>query len=53
LRAWNIIIDEIFFLDGMDKTEILAAFKPQIFFDDQSKYCDRASKVVPTARVLS
>ncbi|MDR2338382.1 MAG: 5'-nucleotidase [Deltaproteobacteria bacterium] len=53
LRAWNIIIDETFFLDGMDKTEILAAFNPQIFFDDQSKHCDRASKVVPTARVLS
>lgn len=35
LRAWGVKIDQAFFLGGMDKSRILAQFKPHIFFDDQ------------------
>ncbi len=35
LRAWNINVDQTFFLGGMDKGRILAILKPHIFFDDQ------------------
>ena len=35
LRAWNITVDQTFFLGGMDKGRILATLKPHIFFDDQ------------------
>jgi len=34
-RDWNVQPDETFFLGGIDKTRILKAFKPHIFFDDQ------------------
>jgi len=51
LRAWNVRIDETFFLGGVSKDKILASFSPHIFFDDQHQHCDAASKVVPTARV--
>ncbi len=51
LRAWNVRIDETFFLGGISKDKILTSFAPHIFFDDQHHHCDTASKVVPTARV--
>jgi 5'-nucleotidase len=51
LRAWNITIDETFFMGGVNKSAVLAAFKPHMFFDDQHGHCERASKVVPTGRV--
>lgn len=51
LRAWNIRIDEAFFLGGIEKTKVLEAFGPHIFFDDQRKHIDRASAVVPSAQV--
>lgn len=35
LRAWNITVDQTFFLGGMDKGRILSILKPHIFFDDQ------------------
>lgn len=51
LRAWGVDLDETFFLGGMDKSEVLKAFRPHIYFDDQRVHCDRAAKVVPTGRV--
>ena len=51
LRAWNVRIDEVFFLGGIEKTEVLKAFGAHIFFDDQSVHTDRASRLVPAARV--
>ncbi|HTE43136.1 MAG TPA: 5'-nucleotidase [Steroidobacteraceae bacterium] len=51
LRAWGVDLDETFFLGGMDKSEVLKAFRPHIYFDDQRVHCDRASKLVPTGRV--
>ncbi len=52
LRAWNVRIDEVFFLGGIEKSEVLKAFGANIFFDDQAVHTDSASKVVPSARVL-
>ena len=51
LRAWNVKVDEAFFLGGIPKSEILKAFGANIFFDDQKIHTDPASKVVPAARV--
>lgn len=52
LRAWDIAIDETFFMGGVAKSDVLAAFKPHMFFDDQLGHCDRAAPFVPTGRVL-
>ena len=51
LRAWNVHIDEAFFLGGVSKKEILSAFGAHIFFDDQHTHADPASEVVPSAVV--
>lgn len=51
LRAWNVRIDEVFFLGGIRKKDVLQAFGAHIFFDDQSVHTEPASEVVPAARV--
>lgn len=51
LRAWDVRIDEAFFLGGIEKSEVLKAFGANIFFDDQSVHTDPAAKLVPAARV--
>lgn len=51
LRAWDIRIDESYFLGGMPKGEFLRAFGADIFFDDQIKHCDSAREHVPTGHV--
>lgn len=51
LRAWNVRIDEAFFLGGISKSDVLKAFGAQIFFDDQAVHTKLASQVVPSARV--
>lgn len=51
LRAWNVRIDEAFFLGGIAKSDVLKAFGAQIFFDDQAVHTKPASRVVPSARV--
>lgn len=51
LRAWNVRIDEVFFLGGAPKDEILKAFGAHIFFDDQDTHLKSASKHVTVAKV--
>ncbi len=51
LRNWDVGIDEAFFLGGVSKTEVLAAFGAHIFFDDQDVHTEPASTVVPSATV--
>jgi 5'-nucleotidase len=51
LRAWNIRIDKMFFLGGLDKGEILRAFGADFFFDDQRTHVESASKHVAAGHV--
>ena len=51
LRAWNVRVDEAFFLGGVSKRDVLEAFGADIFFDDQKVHTNAASQVVPSARV--
>lgn len=51
MRAWNVRVDEAFFLGGLDKRDVLKAFGAQIFFDDQSVHTMSAATAVPAARV--
>ncbi len=51
LRAWNIRIDEMMFLGGLQKGEFLRAFGADIFFDDQHANCESTSKHVATGHV--
>ena len=51
LRKWDVRVDEAFFLGGVPKTDVLAAFGAHIFFDDQYAHAHPASEVVPAAVV--
>lgn len=51
LRHWGVYVNEIFFLGGVEKTKVLKAFRPHIFFDDQDLHLDAAAKIVPCCRV--
>jgi 5'-nucleotidase len=51
LRAWDIRIDEAFFLGGLAKGEFLEKLGADIFFDDQHGHCDSARQRVPTGHV--
>jgi 5'-nucleotidase len=52
LLAWNVRVDEAFFMGGVSKTQVLEAFRPHIYFDDQDAHCEPASKLIPTAKVV-
>lgn len=51
LNRWGVRMDEIFFLGGIGKRDILQAFDADIFFDDQQIHADSAAQVVPAALV--
>ena len=51
LSEWGVRIDEVFFLGGREKHQIIRAFNPDFYFDDQDVYCDASSHVVPTGKV--
>ncbi len=51
LQAWDVKIDEVFFMGGIRKAEILKAFGADIYFDDQDSHLKYSVNVVPSARV--
>ncbi|MDP1624389.1 MAG: 5'-nucleotidase [bacterium] len=51
LRHWGVYVNEIFFLGGVDKSKILKALKPHIYFDDQDLHIEPAARYVPAGKV--
>jgi len=51
LRELNILIDEAFFLGGINKNNVLSVFKPHIFFDDQINHIKDVSQQWPSVHV--
>lgn len=51
LRKWGVYVDEVYFLGGLAKENILKAMGAHIFFDDQEYHLLESSKVVPSAKV--
>lgn len=51
LCAWNVRLDEAFFLGGVEKDEVVSAFGADIFFDDQDVHLFKTSKISPSAKV--
>jgi 5'-nucleotidase len=53
LMNWQIDVDEAMFLGGLDKAAFLHTFKPDFFFDDQTRHVESAARVVPAGHVPS
>jgi 5'-nucleotidase len=51
LRHWGVDLDSAFFMGGVSKAEVLRAFRPHIYFDDQQVHLDRAADHVPSGKV--
>ena len=51
LKSWGVAADETFFLGGMDKSRVLAVFKPHIFFDDQMSHLKSSGGTIPMVHV--
>ena len=51
LRKWSVYVDEVYFLGGLAKDNVLEAFGAHIFFDDQDTHLEKASLVVPSGKV--
>jgi 5'-nucleotidase len=49
--AWNVRVDEAFFLGGVEKRRVVKSFKADIFFDDQDVHLDKTSLKTPSAKV--
>lgn len=52
LLSWNVHMDEVFFLGGLSKREVLEAFGAHVFFDDRAEHTDGAGRSVCSVRVL-
>lgn len=51
LKSWGVSANETFFLGGMEKARVLAAFKPHIFFDDHLSHLKSAGGAIPMVHV--
>jgi 5'-nucleotidase len=51
LMKWNIAVDEVMFLGGLEKSAFLKAFEPDFYFDDQRGHIDLARAHVPSGHV--
>lgn len=51
LRSWGVYADAAFFMGGLEKTDVLKALKPHIFFDDQDIHLDKAATSIASGKV--
>lgn len=51
LESWNVNVDEMFFLGGIDKRRILEVFKPHLFIDDQMSHLDQSINNIPLVHI--
>lgn len=51
LESWGVALDQVFFLGGVEKTEILRRLRPHIYFDDQRVHLDRAALIAPSVHI--
>jgi 5'-nucleotidase len=51
LKDWGVMVNDAFFLGGIDKGSILEVLKPHIFFDDQSGHLASTSTVAPSVHI--
>jgi 5'-nucleotidase len=51
LMEWNVAVDELMFLGGLDKGAFLKAFEPDFYFDDQRGHVDSARLHVAAGHV--
>lgn len=51
LKSWGVLVNDAFFLGGIEKAKVLEILRPHIFFDDQPAHLRIASSVVPSVHI--
>ena len=51
IRQWGLRVNDAFFLGGIDKGPVLGVLQPHIFFDDQRRHVDTASRSTPSVHI--
>jgi len=51
MREWGILVNEAFFMGGVEKSKVLDVLKPHIFFDDQKLHLEPSSSVLPSVHI--
>ena len=51
LKSWGVMVNDAFFLGGIEKGKVLEVLRPHIFFDDQSTHLTSARSVVPSVHI--
>lgn len=51
MREWGVMVNDAFFLGGIDKGEIMSVLRPHIFFDDQMDHLRSTSKFTPSVHI--
>jgi 5'-nucleotidase len=51
LKEWNVEVDEMFLLGGIEKKRILNILKPHLFFDDQLTHLDPKLENIPLVHI--
>jgi 5'-nucleotidase len=51
LKSWDVTVDDLFLLGGIEKRRILEIWKPQLFMDDQIVHLDPKLTSVPLVHV--
>ena len=51
IHQWGLHVNDAFFLGGIDKGPVLGVLQPHIFFDDQRRHVDTASRSTPSVHI--
>lgn len=51
LKEWNVEVDEMFLLGGIEKKRILEIMKPHLFFDDQITHLNTKLENIPLVHI--
>jgi len=51
LKSWDVEVDEMFFLGGIEKKRILSILKPHLFIDDQITHLDQTMEDVTLVHI--
>jgi 5'-nucleotidase len=51
MRHWGIIVNEAFFMGGVEKSKVLNIMQPHIFFDDQKFHLEPAAAHLPSVHI--
>lgn len=51
LKSWGVMVNDAFFLGGIDKGAVISVLRPHIYFDDQQGHLDSTSTSAPSVHV--